>query len=89
VPSHPAKITHFNVRDKWSSLGKKTGIIFQIGTTQKSILKRNVFLQTIMNSPHDSESWATNLIKGFPTCYHFPKDNTPAEDITFFTVIAT
>ena len=42
-----------------------------------------------MNSPHDTERWATNFIKGFPTCYHFPKDNTPAEDITFFTVIAT
>lgn len=41
-----------------------------------------------MNSPHESESWATDLI-GFPACYHFPEDNTPAEDITLFTVIAT
>lgn len=62
--------------------------LFQRGNTQ-NILKKNVFSQTIMNSPHDTESWATNLIKGFPTCYYFPKDNTPAEDITFFTVIAT
>lgn len=42
-----------------------------------------------MNSPHDSESWTTDFIKGFPACYHFPEDNAPAEDITLFTVIAT
>lgn len=42
-----------------------------------------------MNSPHDSESWAPDLIKGFPACYHFPEDYAPAEDITLFTVIAT
>lgn len=60
---------------------------FQTGNIQ-NILKKNVS-QTVMNSPHDTESWATNFIKGFPTCYYFPKDNTPAEDVTFFTVIAT
>lgn len=66
----------------------KVDAIFQTENIQ-NILKKNFVLLTVMNSPHDTESWATNLIKGFPTCYHFPKDNTPAEDITFFTVIAT
>lgn len=42
----------------------------------------------IVNSPHDSEGRAPNLIKWLPPGNDLPENDTPAEHITFLTVVA-
>lgn len=55
----------------------------------KTLVLHLKFQLTIMNCPHDPESRTTNLIERFSASNYLPKNNTPAEYITFFTVIAT
>lgn len=55
----------------------------------KTLVHHLKFELTIVNCPHDPESRTTNLIERFSASNYFPKNNTPTEYITFFTVIAT
>lgn len=41
-----------------------------------------------MNSPHDSEGRAPNLVKRLPPGNDLPENDTPAEHVTFLTVVA-
>lgn len=41
-----------------------------------------------MNSPHDSEGRTPNLVKRLPPGDDLPENDTPAEHVTFLTVVA-
>lgn len=50
--------------------------------------KRSTEEHTIVNSPHDSEGRAPNLVKRLPPGNDLPENDAPAEHVTFLTVVA-